>query len=77
MLSDNEKAVAILAYYRSARDFDMDNDPPGIKEQALYRCTKYLCEYLGINMPDFNDFEDFMVELDEATGRMMNDGTFK
>lgn len=73
MLSDNEKAVAILAYYRSARDFDTENDPPGIKEKALYMCTKYICEYLNIEMPDFHDFEDFMDELDVATKRMMEE----
>lgn len=70
MLSNREKALVVVSYYKGAADNDVIRG--NIKESNAYgisvECSEKIMQELGLTIDFEEDFEDFMKELDIITG---------
>jgi hypothetical protein len=68
MLSNREKALVIVAYYKGTGDNDVAR---GAEQKQAYgisvECSEKILDELGITIDFETDFDDFMRELDVIT----------
>jgi len=68
MLSNREKALVIVAYYKGTGDNDTARGAdPKVSNDISVECANKVLDELGIQIDFVEDYEDFMRELDVIT----------